>query len=289
MNPVLAGVALVVAYTGLISAADTITKLIAGGYAAAQLFALSGAGVAAMCLVGGQGLRTSCPRAMALRSAATVLAAICFFYGFRDLPLAEMFLFIGLMPILAALMSGPVLNEAVRPTAWIAMLAGFTGVLALFPGGLQAIGVGHLWALAATGVGTVSMVLARYIGRHERNALAQVFYPNLALAITMGVALPFVWRPMPAADLSLVALYALLLFGARWLVVIALRCLAAHVVLPLMGLQFFWMAGFGAWVFGQWPSAQTLLGTAMVIGSGLVLVWDEIAPRAGTARLRTDP
>lgn len=42
-NQALAGALLVVAYTGLIASADGITKLLAGQYAAAQLYALSGA------------------------------------------------------------------------------------------------------------------------------------------------------------------------------------------------------------------------------------------------------
>ena len=116
-NQALGGALLVVAYTGLIASADGITKLLAGQYAAAQLYALSGAMVAGFCLLADRlpaqrgGFRTACPRAMALRSVATLIAAVCFFYAFRLLPFAEVFVFIGLMPLLA----GPedTLSEAV--------------------------------------------------------------------------------------------------------------------------------------------------------------------------------
>jgi drug/metabolite transporter (DMT)-like permease len=278
------GIALVAIYTALISGADGITKLIAGGYAAPQLYALSGALVVGFCIatarLAGQAspLRTGRPRAMALRSAATVVASLAFFEAFRALPLAEVFLFIALMPILAGLMSGPILGEHVRPVAWIALGAGAVGVTCLFPAGLQSVGAGHLWALLAAVAGTFSMVLARFIGRSERNALAQVLYPNLAILAAMGVALPFVWQPMPLADLGWVAAYALLLFGARWVLVVALRLLAAYVATPLMNLQFIWMAVIGAAFFGEYPTSATYLGAAIVIGSGLVLIWDQLAP-----------
>lgn len=280
----LLGAGLVVIYTALISSADAITKLIAGGYAAPQLYFLSGALVMAFSVLADRhasqrrGLATACPRAMALRSGATVLAAVAFFYAFRHLPLAEVFLFIGLMPILAGLMSGPILGEHARPAAWVALMAGFAGVLFLFPAGPGSISAGHVLALVAAVSGTFSMVMARYIGRFETNALAQVFYPNLAIFVTMGAALPFVWQPMAPADLGWVVAYAGLLFAARWLLVVALRLLAAYAVTPLMNLQFVWMAGLGAMVFGEFPAANTYIGAAVVIGSGLYLVWDQFAP-----------
>ena len=280
------GAGLVVIYTALISSADAITKLIAGGYAAPQLFFMSGLIVAALSVLADRhpsqrrGLATVCPRAMAVRSGATVLAAVSFFYAFRYLPFAEVFLFIGLMPILAGLMSGPILGERVRPVAWAALAAGFVGVIVLFPAGPGSVTLGHVFALSAAVFGTLSMVMARFIGRHESNALAQVFYPNTAIFVVMGVALPFVWRPMGLMDMGWVAGYAVLLFGARWLLVVALRLLAAYAVTPLMNLQFVWMVGLGAVFFGEYPGSGTYLGVAIVIGTGLFLVWDQFTPQS---------
>ncbi|WP_146345211.1 DMT family transporter [Falsiphaeobacter marinintestinus] len=275
------GAGLVIIYTALISSADAITKLIAGGYAAPQLFCLSGLMVMGLSVLADRypsqrlGLRTQCPRAMAVRSGATVLAAVSFFYAFKFLPFAEVFLFIGMMPILAGLMSGLILREHVRPAAWMALVAGFAGMLCLFPGGFGSVSIGHVFAMSAAFFGTLSMVMARFIGRYESNSLAQVFYPNAAIFVTMAFALPFVWKPMPVTDLLWVAAYAGFLFGARWLLVIALRLLAAYAVTPLMNLQFVWMVGLGAVFFGEYPAANTYLGVAIVIGTGLFLVWDQ--------------
>lgn len=278
------GAALVIIYTALISSADAITKFIAGGYAAPQLFCLSGLIVMGLSVLADRhksqrrGLRTTCPRAMALRAGATVLAATSFFYAFRELPFAEVFLFIGLMPVLSGILSGWVLGEYVRPLAWVALAAGFFGVLFLFPAGFSHMSSGHLFALMASVAGTFSMVMARYIGRYENNALAQVFYPNLAIFVIMGLALPFVWQPMALADMVWVMAYAVMLFAARWVLVVALRMLTAYAVTPLMNLQFVWMVILGAVVFGEVPAAHTYLGVGIVIASGLFLVWDQFAP-----------
>lgn len=280
----LTGTLLVLVYTALISSADAITKLLAGGYAAPQLYFVSGLLVVAMALTADrvkrgprQGLRTTCPRAMALRSVMTVISVTCYFYAFRLLPFAEVFVFIGLVPLLAGLLSGPVLGEHVRAPAWLALGAGFVGVLCLFPEGIHGIGPGHIIAFAASVSGTLSMVISRFIGRHELNTLAQVFYPNLSLACVMGLALPFVWVPMPLIDFGWAVAYAGVLFAGRWILVIALSKLAAYAVTPLMNLQFVWMVILGAVVFGEVPGAHIYLGVAIVIASGTYLVYDRLA------------
>lgn len=283
----LVGAGLVGLYTLMISAADGITKFIAGGYAAPQLFALSAAIVLGLSVAanrmtpgkGAGGLRTRCPRAMALRAALTVLACIGFFQAFRLLPFADVFLFIGLMPVIAGLLSGPTLGEPIRPSAFAGLALGVLGIWCLMPAGLSHAQAGHAWALMAAVTGTGSMLAARYIGRHETNALAQVFYPNLAIFVVMGCALPFVWRAMPLTDLGWVAAYALFLFAARWLVTVALRLLPAYVATPLMNLQFVWMVVIGYAAFGEVPGVGTLTGVTLVIASGLWLVMEEYLPR----------
>ena len=114
----LVGAGLVALYTGAIAAADGITKLVAGSYAAPQLFALS-SGLVILLSLGaarksGEGLRVRSRGAMALRSVLTVLAAIGFFQAFRLLPFADVFLFIALVPLFVP-WDAPSLAPAVTP------------------------------------------------------------------------------------------------------------------------------------------------------------------------------
>lgn len=289
------GLGLITLYTGLISAGDGITKLIASAYAAPQLFAISGllvASISAVCAAGSGGgaLATPMRGAMAARTVLTVLATIGFFQAFRLLPFADVFVFIGMMPIFAGLMSGPMLGEHVRPAVWLALVTGFVGLLCLLPSGPSAVGAGHLWALLAAVTGTVSMVLARLIARSGTATLSQVFWPNLGLGLVMAAALPFVWKPMTEGDLGLVLAYAVLLFAARFLLVIALRMMAAYVVMPLLNLQFVWMIAIGIVFFAEIPQAASILGAAIVIASGIFMVWDQsLSPVARLDTLPTDP
>jgi len=285
-GPVLAGVILTAIYTFFISGADAITKMFAASYAAPQLFALSGLIVAGLSVIANQsgptprGMRTKCPRAMAIRVTATVFGAVAFFYAFRLLPFAEVFLFIAVIPLFTALLSGPVLGEKVRPQAWAALMLGVVGLLCLFPGGVDAIGVGHLVALAAVLLGTISMMASRYIGKRDDNLLAQVFYPNLGLAIVMMAALPFVYKAMSLTDFGWVLVYATVLFFARWVLVAAFKALPAYVVTPLMNLQFVWMVVLGAVFFAETPTLAVYIGAAIVISAGAWLVYDQSSAQA---------
>ncbi|WP_270733031.1 DMT family transporter [Shimia sp. Alg240-R146] len=288
MNPrkeALLGVVLVVLYTGAISFADAITKHIAGNYAAPQLFAISGLAVAGFCLLvtrpSGTLPRTSLWRPTLVRCALGILASLAFFLSFRLLPMAEVFLFIGLMPIMSATLSGPVLGERLQPSTWLALALGAVGVFFLFPDGVHNIGAGHAVALCATFTGSLSLVLARYISNREQASLAQVFYPNLALGGAMALALPFVWQPMGSVELALVAAYSVALFAARWLCILALRLLPVHVVTLLMSLQFAWMVWLGGRFFGEVPGMHVYIGAAVVVMAGAMLVLQRMMPQAG--------
>ncbi|AUC55297.1 MAG: DMT family transporter [Sagittula sp.] len=287
------GALLVVVYTGMMAAADGITKFIAGSYAAPQLFVLSSLLVVALSVggarMGGQGvvagLRVKSRTAMLIRAVLTVVASVAFFMAFRLLPFADVFLFIGLIPLIAAVLSGPILGETPRPLAWAALTVGACGVLFLMPGGVSGMQAGHAWALLAAVSGTGSMLAARVIAKVERAPLAQVFWPNLALMVSMAVALPFVWQPMGLTDLMWVAAYAGALFGARYVVAEALRLLPAYVATPLMNLQFVWMVVIGFAAFGEVPTAATVVGVMLVVGSGAWLVLEDHVGRVRAARM----
>ncbi len=277
------GILLLLAATIATTLADGVVKDLASRLQAPQVFFLSGAlmaGLSVLAAQTGRGLgvvvqgclRTQRPGLLALRSLATVVAAWGFFYALAQIRLAEVFLFIGLMPLMSAFLSRAILGEGVGPAAWIGMAMGLAGLMMLFPGGVSDISLGHLAGLVGAGAGTVSLVLSRLIARHDANTLVQVFYPNLALAVSALLVLPTFWLPMSLADLALILGYSGLLFLARWGMVLVMRRLPAPVALPLMNIQFVWMVIVGLVFFGERPDALTLSGATLVMLAGVVAV-----------------
>lgn len=287
---VVVGVGLVLATTLVSAAADGLTKHLTGSLAPPQLYFFCGLTVALSSLmmnrlvprIGPAGqLATRFGGLLALRSALMLISVVCYYHAFASLPLAEVFVFVGMMPLLAAILSRPLLGEGIAPSAWAAVGIGATGVLFLFPEGVVSIGRGHLMAGCGVLSGTLSLLLMRRMSKVEPNTLAQVFWPHLVMVVVMGAALPLVWQPMTAADCGLVAGYALAVFLARWLMVPALLRLRAHVAMMLMNLQFVWMVLIGRVAFGEVPALGTFIGALCIIGAGCFLVIEQ-------ARLRGD-
>lgn len=295
------GLALVLLYCFLATGADALTRVVAQGFAAPQLYCMSGGLVALLSLItshvqnGAGSLRSKRPFSLALRSVFFVCSSFCYFYAFKTLPFAEVFAFIALVPIFAGLLSGPFLGEPVRWQSWCALLAGLGGMLLLYPAGFTSLSWAHVSAASGAISGAAAMVMARHISRDDTNALIQVFYPNLAMCAVMGLALPFVYRTMQLADVALILSYAGLLFLARWVLVLCLARMKAYVVTLLMNLQFVVMLGVGLVVFGEVPTPNLLAGASVIILAGSYLFLELVlplkrAPRAGDPlRLSSKP
>lgn len=285
-NPLVVGVLLLIGATLTTTLADGTVKGLSSRLAAPQVFFLSGLVMAGLSLLSARAgsrlglfntscLKTRAPGLLALRSAATVLAALGFFHAVAQIPLAEVFLFIGLMPLMSAVLSRPLLGEAVQPTAWAGLGIGFAGVAMLFPNGLPGLTMGHLAGFFGAVMGTLSLVLSRRMAKIETNGLVQVFYPNLALALSAVLLLPAVWQPMGLGDLGLILLYSGLLFIARWTMVLVMRRLKAPVALPLMNVQFVWMVVVGFLFFGEVPTPLTIVGAVLVMLAGIIALSEQ--------------
>jgi drug/metabolite transporter (DMT)-like permease len=288
------GLGLVLVYCGFGTTADTLTRMIAQGFEAPQLYCISGACIMMLSWVAirtapgdasQRTLRTPRPRTMVLRSVFFVLATVCYFTAFRTLAFAEVFAFIALVPLIAALLSGPVLGERVRWQSWCALIVGTSGMLLMHPGALGSVQLGHLAGLGGAFFGTMSMVLARHISRDDTSALRQVFYPNALMFIVMGGILPFYIKPMGWFDVQLVLAYAGVLFLARWVLVAALSRVKAYVVTPLMNFQFVLMIGVGAVLFGEMPTLNLVLGGTVIVLAGSYLFFEALWSDFQAARM----
>lgn len=258
--------------------ADAIAKDLIVSYAAPQLMALSGglvvlAGLGAAAAGPGRFiLRTGSPALVALRSIFGAASTVCFFLAFRDLAFAEVFVFVAIMPIFGAVLSGLLLRERIRLATWGALGFGLIGLLMMEPDCTGSIGPGYLAGLGASLLGAASIVLSRRICRSHTHSFTQVFYAQLACALVGFAFLPQVWQPMGAGDLMMLGVYTGFLVITRWLIVIVVKLLPAYVVMQITNIQFLWMVIIGQILFGETVRPELWAGAALVIGSGLWLV-----------------
>ena len=218
---------------------------------------------------------------MAARTAAVATTGVCAFYAFSVLPLAQAYAIIFASPMLITVLSIPVLGETVRLRRWLAVGAGLVGVIVVLRPGAVELGLGHAAALAAACGGAFAAVVVRRIGREER-PVVMLLYPMVANFTLMACLMPVVYEPMPLGDLGAVAAVAGLAFAAMLLIIAAYRTGDPSVVAPMQYSQIVWATAYGAAFFGETPDAFTVIGAAVVIASGLYILFRE--GRGGTSQ-----
>jgi S-adenosylmethionine uptake transporter len=102
--------------------------------------------------------------------------------------------------------------------------------------------------------------------------------------LATGATLPFVYRPMPVEHLGLLALMSFLGFIATVLVIEAYRTSPAVIVAPMQYSQIVWAAFYGYLFFNEGIDLPTLIGTSIIVASGIYIVLREGQPNVSENR-----
>lgn len=264
----------------LFSSHDVIVKVLGGGYSPIQIvfFSVLLSFPLAMLMM----IRDAQPGTLlpvhpwwiTLRTAAAVVTAVAVFFAFTALPLTQVYAIIFATPLLITILAVPVLGERVRLRRWLAVLVGLLGVLVVLRPGQTDLGVGHLAALLAAVGGALASIVVRKIGQEER-PVVMLLYPMMANFVLMGLALPFVYQPMPLTDFGLVAVMALLAWIGARLIIVAYLTGEAAIIAPMQYSQIIWASLLGALFFDEGIDRATALGAGIIIASGLYIVLRE--------------
>ncbi|MBN9268904.1 MAG: DMT family transporter, partial [Mesorhizobium sp.] len=90
--------------------------------------------------------RTKRPWAVQARAWAGMASGVLSVYAFTTIPLAEVYALIFLAPLFVTILSTVVLKEKVGPWRWLAVAAGFAGVMLVVRPGFRELHLGHLAA-----------------------------------------------------------------------------------------------------------------------------------------------
>ncbi len=232
-------------------------------------------------------LRPVNPGWIAMRTIASSIGAVCAFYAFSVLPLAQVYALIFAMPLLITVLSIPILKERVSLHRWAAVLFGLAGVLVVLRPGSAELTLGHAAALSAACFAALGSVILRRVGREERPVVVML-YPLLMNFAVSGIALSWVYKPMPIEHLGMVGIIALFAFIAGLLVIAAYRAAEAAIVAPMQYSQIIWATLFGFTLFDETIDTPTLIGSSIIIASGIYIVFRESRGKSkNTPVLRT--
>lgn len=223
------------------------------------------------------------PWTFALRTILSLVDTFGFYFAVSLLPLADVMTFWLAAPIYVAALSPLVLGEHVGWRRWTAIAVGFCGVLiALEPSG-QMFSMAALVSLGGSFAFGFTMLTARTL--RATPGLAMIFWQTLAGLGAGAATLPFSWSPPGVLEWPALALLGILAMLAHVLVNFAFKIADAAAVAPLQYTQLFWAIVFGWLFFGDFPSNAKFIGAALIIASGLFILFRERQLKQRAAKL----
>jgi drug/metabolite transporter (DMT)-like permease len=218
---------------------------------------------------------------MAVRTVAAVITGILAFYAFSVLPLTQTYAILFATPLIITVLSIPILGETVRLRRWMAVIVGLIGVMVVLRPGSTELTLGHAEAILAAFGGAFASIVVRKIGAEERTVV-MLLYPMVANFVVTGLALAFVYKPMPIEHLGMLAVISIMAWIAGRIIISAYRTGEAAIVAPMQYSQILWATGFGLLFFGETTDAYTAAGATIIIASGIYIVFRE--SRGGTSK-----
>ena len=214
-----------------------------------------------------------------LQLTRTLIAALevaVFYLATVYLPLADVVTFYLASSLFVSLGAAAFLGEMVDRARLIAILIGFAGVLIAMQPSAQAISWPALIAILAAILFAALLLLTRYLRNTPDMVLAsQQFIGTLLLGAVLAAPS---WVTPSLPDLGLFALSGVVSAAGLLCVNRSLRLAPASVVVPYQYTMIIFAAAFGFAFFGDVPSVATIIGGAVIIGSGLYLALRERKP-----------
>ena len=286
LSPTARGIGCIVLAMLLFTLIDTVVKwLSAAGYSTWQLVFCRSvfSYIPILLLMRFQGglrrVRTTRLRDHLVRAMVGLSALWFWFYSYRDLALADAYALSFTAPLFMTALSVPLLGERVGIHRWSAVMLGFGGVMIMVQPGSGVFGIAALYVLLSAGLYALAMIQVRGLGRTE-HALTTVFYFTTVCTVVSAFSLPVVGR-WPASSLDAALLVALGLLGglAQLCLTQAYRYAPVSVIAPFDYTSMLWAVLLGLAVFGDVPGWPVLVGSAVVIASGLYILRREALRR----------
>lgn len=285
---------------------DSMMKYLSGGYPIHQLLTIRSL-VAIPVILGiiasTSGFASIPTRHLPLvlmRGSILFVGFMSFALAFAAMPLADVVTIYFTMPFIVAALSAPVLGERVGWLRWATIAAGFLGVVIMLQKDADLSDPASILAgftkpaallafLSATCYG-LGQLLSRSLSRHVPPVVSSFYQNFIYLGVSLALAAYFNFVPsdigadksfaflahpwlMPAAgDLPILAAIAVLGSFAMPLFSTAYKYGEASFVAPFEYSAMFWAVLYGVLLFSDVPSMATWVGSAIVVGAGLLML-----------------
>lgn len=208
------------------------------------------------------------------RSASQGCSQTFLLIAFSLMPLASATAINFSSPLFATLISALLLKEAVGLARWSALLVGFCGVLIVANPGSEAVQIGALFALAnAVLYGSVTAAVRGMTATESAETLT--LYQLALLTAFSALMLPLGWVSPTPVDAGWIVFNGVSNAIGQYWWTRALHLAPASAVAPFFYLSLVWASILGFAIWGEAPTISLVIGSAVVVASGLFLLWRE--------------
>lgn len=276
----LAGIGFMSAAFVTVAIGDALAKLLITDLPIAQFVFLRSAAVLLLLtpfFVHGGGLLVFRTQRLSLHIARCTLNAVslCFFFvALRQLELATIFAIGFVGPLFMTALSVPLLGEKVGLHRWSAIAIGLLGALVIIRPSAEGIQIMALVSMFATFLWATSMVIVRKLSATESDATL-LAYINTSLLLVGAIGAPFVWQGVTWREIALIAALAVTQVIGQWLMLRAFRAAPVGVIAPFQYSGIIWATLIGWFIWGDLPAINVWIGAAILVASGLYVMWRE--------------
>ena len=218
-----------------------------------------------------QALRSRAPLWQVARGSLLIIEIWCFALALQSVPLGELQAISLVYPLLVTLFAIPILGEKVGVFRLVAVGLGFLGALVIVrPGGLE-LGWGVLFALLSSVLYSIYIVITRRVSGQDSAATTMVYTGIMGLLLSSAVGI-FYWQPMAWPDVALLLAIVVTTCLGHGLMIFALSMAPASTVQPFNYFSLPWAILLSAVVFGDWIDPVSLIGAAIIVAAGLVVM-----------------
>lgn len=260
---------------------DTVMKLLSQRYPAVQVAALRSLTSLPLIVVY-VGIKVGYGDIFRIRWPLHILRAVLgiamlsfFAFGIRKLSLAEAYTIFFIAPAIITALSVWFLKERVDTARWIAIAVGLGGVLVVLrPNGAGFLTIGGLAVLGAASMYAVSAITVGILARTDRSE-HMVFWLMVMMSVGATALAAPGWVGMQMGDAPLLLGLALSGFIGQLAITEAFAKGDASSVAPFEYTALAWAVGLDWLLWQTLPDGWTVLGAAIIIGSGMYLIRHE--------------
>ncbi|MEW9615105.1 DMT family transporter [Shinella sp. S4-D37] len=213
---------------------------------------------------------------VALRIAAEILASLAYVSALGAMPLANTASILQALPLAVTLGAAVFLGEKVGWRRWLAIVAGFAGVLIVIRPGPEGFSLAAVYVIVSVVGAAARDLCTRRIDTAVPSLCISVI---TAVSITLAGAVMIVpmggWQPIPGEALGRLAGASVLLLVGYQTIVIAMRTGEISFIAPFRYTSLIWAITIGVLFFGEVPDFWMTVGVAIIVASGLYTFYRE--------------